>query len=97
MNFDSLLRPVAKITTLLVCVAVLSACAPMVSGAMNLTTSSDDVRQKTAKYFGVQVSDLDISNIEKKALSTDYQVRHNGKFYNCTIYYGDVSCKQPGS
>jgi hypothetical protein len=68
----------------------------MISGAMNLTTSQDDVRQKTAKYFGVQVTELEISNIEKQALSTDYQVRHKGKFYNCTIYYGEVSCKQPG-
>lgn len=72
-------------------------CAPMVSGAMNIVVTEDVVIQKTAKYFGVERKDIVVSSIEKGALATSYQTRHGSKFYNCTIYYGEVNCKQPGT
>ena len=75
----------------------MTACAPMISGAMNATVTEQDVIDKTIKYFGATRQELTISDIEKKALSTDYKVRYKGKNYNCWIYYGDVSCKQPGA
>lgn len=77
--------------------ASLTACAPMISGAMNATTTDQDVIEKTAKYFNAPSQELTITEIEKKALSTDYKVRYKGKNYNCWVYYGDVSCKQPGA
>ena len=84
----------ASITSLAI---LFSGCAPMISGAMNMSVTPDVVAQKTAKYFSVAESSLQISNIEKQALATSYQVRNAGKLYNCTIYYGEVQCKQPGS
>ncbi len=77
--------------------AGLSACAPMISGAMNAAITNQDVIDKTAKYFNVSSRDIKITDIEKNALSTDYKVGFKGKIYNCWVYYGDVSCKQPGS
>ena len=69
----------------------------MISGAMNFSNTPDVVAEKTAKYFGVRQADLQITNIDKGALATSYQARNAGKLYNCTIYYGEVTCKQPGS
>lgn len=77
--------------------ASLTACAPMISGAMNAATTNDDVIDKTVKYFNASRQEVTITDIEKKALSTDYKVNYRGKNYNCFVYYGDVSCKQPGS
>jgi hypothetical protein len=69
----------------------------MVSGAMNVNVTPDVVAEKTTKYFGASRGAVRISNIEKGALSTAYQARYGGNLYNCTIYYGEVTCKQPGS
>lgn len=77
--------------------AVLFACAPMVSGVMNASVDENTVYEKTAKYFGVTRENISVSSIEKGMLATTYHVRRAGKFYNCTIYYGAVDCKQPGA
>jgi len=77
--------------------ASLTACAPMISGAMNAGVTEQDVIDKTVKYFGAPRQELTITDIEKNALSTDYKVRYKGKNYNCSVYYGDVTCKQPGA
>jgi hypothetical protein len=88
---------IAKFIALSAAALGLSACAPLISGTMNLATTDADVAHKTARYFGVTEQELAISHIEKGVLVTNYQTRHAGKFYNCTIYYGEVACKQPGS
>lgn len=75
---------------------ILSGCAPIVSGVMNAKITDDDVKRKTATYFGVKLSQLEISNIKNETLATSYQVRLKGAFYNCAIYYGAVTCKKPG-
>jgi ABC-type glycerol-3-phosphate transport system substrate-binding protein len=80
-----------------IAVLSLTACAPMISGVMNAATTDQDVIEKTAKYFNAPGQDIKITGIEKKALSTDYKVNYRGKNYNCFVYYGDVTCKQPGS
>jgi hypothetical protein len=77
--------------------ASVAGCAPMISGAMNAGVTEQDVIDKTVKYFGATRQEITITDIEKKALSTDYKVRYNGKNYNCWVYYGDVTCKQPGA
>lgn len=74
----------------------LSGCAPLLSGAMNAGVDEKAVVEKTAKYFGTSTNNLQVSNIDKGALTTSYQVRYSGNLYNCTIYYGDVNCQQPG-
>ncbi len=76
---------------------LISGCAPMISGAMNMSVTPEIVAQKTAKHFGVSESQIQITNLQKEALTTNYQVRTGGKLYNCSLYYGDVQCKQPGT
>jgi hypothetical protein len=87
---------IANRLTLIAAALGLSACAPLISGTMNLATTDAAVVQKTALYFGVSERDISISHIDKGVLATNYQARHGGKFYNCQIYYGAVTCKQPG-
>lgn len=90
-------RLVRSLCLIAVASVTIPGCAPMISGAMNMTVTPETISEKTAKYFGVAAGTLSISNIEKSALATSYQVRTAGKLYNCTIYYGDVQCKQPGT
>lgn len=92
MTKQFLMVPIAVATLLLV-----GGCAPMISGAMNLSVTDAVVEEKTAKYFGASPKDITISGIEKRALATVYQARYLGKLYNCQVYYGEVICKQPGS
>jgi len=82
-----------------VCVLLIAAatgCAPLASGIMNAGTGEDDVVRKTAKYFSVEPGQLEITDIEKSPLHTAYKTRVNSKLYNCTIYYGQVECNEPG-
>lgn len=87
---------IARVAIILAGSAFISACAPMISGVMNASVDENSVFEKTAKYFGVARESITISSIEKGALETSYQAKHAGKIYNCLIYYGAVSCKQPG-
>ena len=89
-------RSVILFATIAGLVNLLSGCAPIISGAMNASVDENAVFEKTAKYFGVPREEITISSIEKKTLSTDYQAKHTGVLYNCTIYYGDVTCTQVG-
>lgn len=88
---------VSMMVSLITGVVLTSGCAPMISGAMNATVTDDVVFEKTAKYFGVSHNEIKITSIDKGVLETSYQVRYAGKFYNCSIYYGSVTCKQPGA
>ena len=72
----------------------LSGCAPMISGVMNATVDENAVSEKTAKYFGVNRENITISSIEKSALTTSYKAKYARKIYNCSIYYGQVTCAQ---
>jgi hypothetical protein len=88
---------VSRLIFFVATVALLSGCAPMISGAMNTMVDENVVFERTAKYFGTTRKDITITSIEKGALSTTYQTRFEGKLYNCSIYYGEVTCKQPGT
>ena len=83
-------------STIAICATLISGCAPLLSGAMNASLDENAVVEKTAKYFGASRNELVISGIEKKALTTTYQTKYDGVLYNCSIYYGDVTCTQPG-
>lgn len=72
-------------------------CAALVSGAMNAGLNDKDITTKTASYFGTKEKNIKITDINKGALSTDYKATYNKTLYNCTIYYGTVSCKKPGA
>jgi hypothetical protein len=74
----------------------MTGCAPMVSGAMNATMSEQGAAAKTAAYFGADQKDIVVSKFEKGALTSTWSTRYKGVFYNCMVYYGEVSCKQPG-
>lgn len=76
---------------------LISGCAPIISGVMNASTSQDDVALKTAKYFGTSRENITISGIDKGALTTSYQAKVTDKNYACSIYYGEVGCKQSGT
>ena len=73
----------------------LSACAPVISGAMNAGTSSEDVRTKTAKYFGTEVENIEFGEIKSGLLHKGYTVTYQDVFYNCRVYYGEVECISP--
>lgn len=94
MNANTIAK--TAVVTLIAGSFLLSGCAPMISGAMNATVDEGVVIEKTAKYFGLKREDVKIANVEKGALSTTYQTRVSKVLYNCTIYYGEVNCSQPG-
>lgn len=83
-------------STIAVCATLISGCGPVFSGLMNASLDENAVFENTAKYFGVTRNELVISGIEKKALTTTYQTKYAGVLYNCSIYYGAVTCTQPG-
>jgi hypothetical protein len=73
-------------------------CAAVVAGAANIASSGtdDSVAERTIKYFGLTAKEVSVYDIERGALSTSYKAKVSGKIFNCTIYYGDVGCRQPG-
>ncbi len=72
-------------------------CAPIIAGSMAAGETDQTVVSKTADYFGTTPGRLRVSNIDKGLLGTSYQTRYRGTFYNCRIYYGSVSCAEPGT
>ena len=88
---------IVQIATILAGGAFISGCAPMVSGAMNLSLDENSMLEKTASYFAVTRENIKLSSIDKGALSTSYQAQYLGKIYSCSIYYGAVNCNQPGT
>ena len=71
----------------------LQGCAVVASGASNLGNNEETVNQKAAEYFQAKPGELQVSNIKKQALATDFRASYKGKPYNCTIYYGSVKCE----
>ncbi len=61
---------------------------------MNATVTEDTLKAKTADYLGVPADGLAIQSIDKSALSTSYKAQYGNMRYGCTIYYGQVDCKQ---
>ena len=92
MKISSLLA----ISTIVVSATLISGCGPVLSGLMNASLDENAVFENTAKYFGVARNELVISGIEKNAMTTTYQTKYAGVLYNCSIYYGAVTCTQPG-
>ena len=74
----------------------LSGCAAVLSGAMNGATTDEAVVTKTAAYFGADRAQIKITDINKQLLATSYKATYKGTMYNCSIYYGTVSCGKPG-
>lgn len=89
-------KEIVKTAIIIGATAFITGCAPIISGAMNTMVDENAVFEKTAKYFGANRKDITISSIEKSALTTSYKTKYSGKLYNCTVYYGEVTCKQPG-
>ena len=76
--------------------ALVSGCAPLISGAMNATLDENTIYEKTANYFNVDRKTIEIFSIKNDVLSTTYRTRYAGRIFNCSIYYGAVDCNQPG-
>lgn len=74
----------------------MSGCAPIVSSAMNVSVDEQEVRTKTAKYFGAPEDEIEITNYDKQLLATGYQTTYQGELFNCRVYYGSVDCARPG-
>ena len=73
-----------------------SGCAAVLSGAMNSATTDEAVVTKTAAYFGADRAQIRITDINKQLLATSYKATYKGTMYNCSIYYGTVSCGKLG-
>lgn len=84
----------AKSIILVVAASSMSACAPMISGAMNASVSEDSLKAKTADYLGVPAEGVAITSMDKGALSTTYVAQYGDNRYGCSIYYGQIDCKQ---
>lgn len=70
---------------------------PLIGGGINAANTEEQVRAKTASYFGVSQDEINITNYSKNLMTTTYQLRLKGKFYNCMIYVGDLNCDEPGT
>ena len=71
-------------------------CAPIVSSAMNASVNEQEVRTKTAQYFGASEDEITITSYDKQLLATGYQTTYQGELFNCRLYYGSVDCARPG-
>ncbi|WP_394475123.1 peptidoglycan-binding protein [Ralstonia mannitolilytica] len=89
-----MIKRFAKSVLLVVAASTMSACAPMISGAMNATVSEDSLKAKTADYLGVPAEGVAITSMDKGALSTTYKAQYGDNRYGCSIYYGQIDCKQ---
>ncbi|WP_247391839.1 peptidoglycan-binding domain-containing protein [Ralstonia pseudosolanacearum] len=89
-----MIKSFAKGVLSLVAASAMSACAPMISGAMNAAVTEDSLKAKTADYLGVPAESVVISSMDKGALSTTYKAQYGDNRYGCTIYYGQLDCKQ---
>ena len=92
MNLSQRLISLTVITATL----SLSGCAAVLSGAMNSATTDETVATKTAAYFGTDRMQVTITDINKQLFATSYKATYKGTMYNCSIYYGTVSCGKPG-
>ena len=97
LQMNTYLKTIANCAAIFAAGSQMIGCAPIISGAMNATVTDQVVLEKTAKYFGVAPKDITVSGAEKGALATSYNTKFRGKLYNCSIYYGEVNCKQPGA
>lgn len=77
--------------------AMLTGCAPMISGAMNAALSEESILEKTASYFGAAPGKVTVWDTKSDLLTTSYKARYASKAYNCSIYYGEVKCTLLGS
>ena len=68
-----------------------------VSPIMNATVNEEKVKTKTAKYFDTSPSNITITDYSNALIAISYRTRFAGKLYNCTLNYGAVDCKVPGS
>ena len=89
-----MIKFLAKSVLLVVAASTMSACAPMISGAMNASVSEDSLKTKTADYLGVPAEGVTITSMDKGALSTTYKAQYGDNRYGCSIYYGQIDCKQ---
>lgn len=89
-----MIKSIAKSVLLVVAASTMSACAPMISGAMNAAVTEDSLKAKTADYLGVPAEGVTITSMDKGALSTTYKAQYGDNRYGCTIYYGQLDCKQ---
>lgn len=89
-----MIKSFAKSALLVVAASTMSACAPMISGAMNAAVTEDSLKAKTADYLGVPAESVVISSMDKGALSTTYKAQYGDNRYGCSIYYGQLDCKQ---
>lgn len=85
-----------KKIAVLLCLGMVSGCGPILSATTNSSVTEDSVLADTAKYFGANPKEIKISNYNKGMLGTGYQATYKGTLYNCTIYYGNLTCKKPG-
>jgi hypothetical protein len=92
MNLSQRLISLTAVTAAL----SLSGCAAVLSGAMNSATTDQTLATKTAAYFGAEQAQIKITDINKQMLATSYKASYRGTMYNCSIYYGTVSCGKPG-
>jgi hypothetical protein len=97
MKIDKIKILSIKAALIVVSLSILPGCAPIISGAMNIDTTEGEVKAKTAEYFGVAQSKVNISDYSKNTLNTTWKARVGGKLYNCSLYYGNIDCKQPGA
>lgn len=70
----------------------MTGCAPLISGAMNATTTDESIKEKTAKYFATTTDKVKISHINKSLLDTSYRAQVGKNIHVCNIYFGDVNC-----
>ena len=79
-------------------VSVNTGCAAIASGATNAGVDQAAAIDMTAKHFSVDKKAVTMVSFDKGLLGTNYQVRVDGKLYNCIVQYGALSgCKQPGT
>lgn len=89
-----MIKFVAKSVLLVVAASAMSACGPIISGAMNASVNEDSLKAKTAEYLGVPSENVVISSMDKGAVSTTYKAQYGDKRYACSTYYGQLDCKQ---
>lgn len=87
----------AQFAIVFLAASMTTGCAPIISGTMNASLDESGIFEKTASHFGVPREKLVIYNVKNDILATSYKAHYASKAYNCSIYYGQVTCEVLGS
>lgn len=78
-------------TLILMPLLVATACS-QATDAVNSDASPATLQLETAKYFATSTRNVQVGNLKRTVLGTEYNARVTGRVFDCHYVRGAVSC-----